>query len=382
MNYRDLGNTGIRVSEVALGCEGFLGQSREFTCDMFDRAIAAGINAIDVYTPDPEARRNIGEALRGRRERFIIGGHLCSIWKDGQYLATRDLEEVQEGFCRMLGEFGTDYIDVGMIHYVDSDATWEKVVQNGILDYAKKLRQNGKIRHIGMSSHNPKTALKAVLSGDIEVLLFSVNPCYDLQPASENVEDIWSEKAYEHRLVNMDPDRRKLYEVCEEKGVGITVMKAFSGGDLLNAEMSPAKAALTPVQCISYCLTRPAAAAVMVGVRNPDQLQKAVDYETATAEEKDYASALASFPTISWEGHCMYCGHCAPCPEAIDVAAVTKFLNLTKAQGFIPETVREHYKALSHHASECIRCGACQRRCPFHVKAAENMAEAVKVFGF
>ena len=63
------------------------------------------------------------------------------------------------------------------------------------------------------------------------------------------------------------------------------------------------------------------------------------------------------------------------------MAAVTKFLNLTRAQGIAPETVREHYRALPHHAGECIRCGGCEKRCPFGVPVMENMARAAGVFG-
>ena len=77
----------------------------------------------------------------------------------------------------------------------------------------------------------------------------------------------------------------------------------------------------------------------------------------------------------------MYCGHCAPCPKNIDVAMVTKFLNLCKAQGTVPETVREHYKVLGHHASECVGCGACEKRCPFGVNVRDNMSAAAKLFG-
>ena len=77
----------------------------------------------------------------------------------------------------------------------------------------------------------------------------------------------------------------------------------------------------------------------------------------------------------------MYCGHCAPCPRGIDVASVTKFLNLARAQGGVPETVREHYAILSHHAGECIACGACEGRCPFNVPIRENMRQAAEIFG-
>lgn len=119
----------------------------------------------------------------------------------------------------------------------------------------------------------------------------------------------------------------------------------------------------------------------MSGARSLEDLRASLAYENASEEEKDYAAAFASFPRIKWEGHCMYCGHCAPCPKGIDVATVTKFLNLAKAQGTVPETVREHYRALPHAAGERIRCGACERRCPFGVSAMENMRGASAVFG-
>ena len=119
----------------------------------------------------------------------------------------------------------------------------------------------------------------------------------------------------------------------------------------------------------------------MSGVRSLEELKMSLAYETATDAERDYAAAFASFPRMKWEGHCMYCGHCAPCPKGIDVATVTKFLNLARAQGMVPETVREHYAALPHKAGECVACGACEKRCPFGVSIRANMKEAAETFG-
>ena len=259
---------------------------------------------------------------------------------------------------------------------------WENIVRNGILDYARELKAAGRIRHIGLSSHNPLVAERAVVEGGIEVLMFSVNPCYDLQPANEDVEQLWADEAYAADLTNMDPDRQRLYETCQRLGVGITVMKAFAGGDLLNAELSPAGVALTAHQCIAYALSRPAVTVVLAGAHSVEQLEESAAYCTADVEARDYAAALASFPKIHWEGHCMYCSHCAPCPVHISVADVTKFLHLAKAQGEMPETVREHYALLEHHAGECTGCGACEKRCPFGVSIRENMAEAAALFGY
>ena len=212
--------------------------------------------------------------------------------------------------------------------------------------------------------------------------MFSVNPVYDLQPPTENVDDLWADDVYRNTYTNMDPDRQRLYEVCQSKGVGITVMKCFAGGALLSAELSPAGAALTPTQCIHYCLTRPAVATVLCGAHSTEQLMESIAYETASDTERDYAAAFASFPKISWNGHCMYCSHCAPCPVRISVADVTKFLNLAISNGAVPETVREHYKVLEAHASDCVECGACESRCPFGVAIRKNMRKAVEVFGY
>lgn len=381
MNYRNLGNTGLMVSEIGMGCEGFAENNCQNTQLLFDAAEANGINYFDLYSSNPEVRASVGQALKGRREKFIIQSHICSVWKNGQYKRTRKIEEVKKGFAEMMELLQTDYIDVGMIHYVDSMSDWEEIANGPVIQYALELKKSGKIHHIGMSSHNPQVALAAVRSGYIEVLMFSINPCYDLQPANEDVEQLWNEANYQAPLVNMDPERQELYEVCQRLGIGITVMKAFGGGDLLDASLSPAGKALTVNQCLHYALTRPAVATVLAGAHSVEQLMDSLAYEQASDEDKDYALAFASFPNISWRGHCMYCSHCAPCPKQIDVASVTKFLNLARAQGEIPETVHEHYEVLPHHAGECIQCGGCETRCPFGVSIMENMKQAKELFG-
>ena len=381
MEYRELGRTGIKVSVIALGCEGFVANEGVLTEQLLNAAEQGGINCIDLYAPQPEMRSRLGKWLRGRRGKFVLQAHLCTVWQEGQYKRTREIGEVKASFEDLLTRLATDYIDIGMIHYVDSLEDWEAVAGGPVMEYARELQAQGKIRYIGLSSHNPAAAMQAVQSGLIDVLMFSVNPCYDLQPANEDCYALWDGKNYDRQLVNMDPEREALYETCSRLGVAITVMKAFGGGDLLDEELSPAGKALTVNQCLHYALTRPGVAAVMSGAHTVDELEKCLEYTTAADVEKDYAAAFAALPKISWEGHCMYCGHCAPCPQGIDVAAVTKFLNLTKAQNSVPETVREHYAALRPHAGECVKCGACEKRCPFKVTVIQNMQEAVKVFG-
>lgn len=382
MRYRKIGDTDMNASEIGMGCEGFSGDGCRVTKKLFDLAEESGVNCFDLYTSNPDVRRAVGKALLGRRQKFLVQSHICSVWENGQYKRTRNIAEVKKGFDEMMRLLGTDYLDVGMIHYCDSLSDWDEIANGGVLDYAEELMKSGRIRHIGLSSHNPKVALKAVMSRAIKVLMFSVNPCYDLQPATEDVEELWNPKNYETPLVNMDPERRELYETCQRMGVGITVMKCFGGGDLLDASLSPAGAALTVHQCIHYALSRPAVAVVLAGARSLAELSHSIAYETAPKEETDYASALAAFPKINWTGHCMYCSHCAPCPKRIDIAYVTKLLNIARAQAKVPETVREHYASLETHAGDCIGCRVCETRCPFGVRVRENMLSAKNTFGY
>ena len=382
MEYRTLGRTGYRVSAIALGCEGFMNKTPGEVRAEFDFAVENGINFLDLYASNPELRSNVGAALAGRRERFVIQGHLCSVWEEGQYLRTRDPEKSAAAFDDLLTRLGTDHVEIGMIHYIDAEEDLREVLGGPILKLAQRLQAEGRIRHLGISSHNPVVARMAAETGLIDAVMFSVNPCYDLLPPSDDVDTLWADESYARTLHNIDPERQRLYEFCEREGIGIDVMKAYGGGDLLSAADSPLGRPLTAVQCLEYALTRPGVAAVMVGCHNRAEMEEAIGWCTAPAAERDYAQALAGVEKFSWQGHCMYCGHCAPCSAGIDIAAVNKFYNLTLAQDETPETVREHYKVLSHHASECIACGRCMANCPFGVDIIERMQKAAERFGY
>ena len=383
MKYRELKRcNNLKVSEIALGCEGFIGKTQEEFKAMLDRAMELGINFIDMYTSNPEFRDHLGAAIAGRRNKIILQGHICSIWENDQYLRTRDLRKVKAGLEDQLQRLGTDYLDIGMIHYVDSESDLDKVLGNGIIEYCKELKAAGTIRAIGLSSHNPIVARKAVETGLIDVLMFSVNAAYDMQPASEDCNDLWDPKNYQDGRIGMDPERKALYELCARENVAIDVMKAFGGGDMLSEELSPFGVAFNEYQCIEYCLTRPAVVSVMAGCHSIAEVEKAVSYYEASREERDYSTVLSRMEKFKFHGNCMYCGHCAPCSVGINVADINKYLNLALAQGEVPETVADHYKLLDHHASECVSCGSCVRNCPFGVEVIQRMQKAVEVFGY
>ncbi|MEG0592211.1 MAG: aldo/keto reductase [Coprobacillus sp.] len=381
MEYKELGKTGLKVSVVGLGCEGFIKKTQEEVKEFLDYALENGVNVIDFYSPNPLARSYVGEVIKNNRDQWIIEGHICTMWKDDQYLRTRKMDEVKAGFQDLLERLQTDYIDVGMIHYIDAQKDFDEVFQGEIIEYVKELKEKGIIKSIGISSHNPDIALQAVKTGLIDVLLFSINPCYDMLPPSEDVEDLWADENYEKPLTNIDPIRQELYEYCEKENIAITVMKAFGGGDLLDEKSSPFQVKMTVPQCIHYCLKRPGVVSVMAGSHSIEELKQAIDYCFISDEKRDFAEVLASVEKHNYEGNCVYCGHCAPCVKGIDVASVNKFLDLCIAQGEVPETVKQHYDALEHHASECIACGSCERNCPFHVGIIAKMKQASEIFG-
>lgn len=248
------------------------------------------------------------------------------------------------------------------------------------IEYVKELKAGGKIRHIGMSTHNPAMAVKAAESGVIEMLMFSVNPAFDLLPPTDDIDTYFADE-YQADLGGIDPVRAGMYKLCEQKDVGITVMKPYAGGRLFDEKRSPFGVALTPVQCIHYCLTRPAVASVLAGYDTPEQVEQAAAYETAAQEEKDYAGVLARAPRHTFgQGECTYCGHCKPCPAEIDIAMVNKYYDLAVMQPEVPAAVKAHYDALEHHADECIGCKSCEGRCPFGVRIAERMAKTAELF--
>ncbi len=380
MEYRVLGKTGLKVSEIGFGGEWLERHEAAESVELLKYAHSKGINIVDCWMPDPKSRDIIGQAMEGCRESWYVQGHIGSTYQNGQYVRCREMEHVRPAFEDLLMRLHTDYIDLGMIHYIDSVEEWNRVMNSDFIEYVQALHSQGKILHIGLSTHNPVIGKLAVKTGFIEMILFSINPAFDMRPATEDLESMFG--GYDKDgLSGIDPERTRFYQMCEEENVGLTVMKGFFGGALLDRERSPFGVAFTPVQLIHYALTRPGVCSVLCGYDTKEQIDAAVAYENATEEEKDYASVLANAPLHSYSGICTYCGHCKPCPVDIDIAMVNKFYDLATAQESVPPSVMEHYKALSHTASECLGCRGCESRCPFGVAIADRMEKTAALFG-
>ncbi|MDR0909931.1 MAG: aldo/keto reductase [Spirochaetaceae bacterium] len=384
MIYRPIGKTGLKAGVIGLGCEHLDGQPFETVDLVVNGALDRGVNMLDIFMPGDDIRTKIGRALGNRRPDVLIQGMIGSTDLNQQYDQSRDDATIRKYFEALLRDLNTDYIDFGMIFYMDTEQDFKAAFGDNLdapsIRYARELKKAGKIRHIGASSHNPKIARKVVETGEVELLMFSINAAFDMAPAVPLTEfwDSENEIAYEKKL---DPERVELYKTCERMGVGISVMKTYAAGKLLDARFSPFDRAMTPAQCIEYALSRPAVASVLLGCSNLAELDAAMSYFDASEAEKDYTPVIEQYKG-SFQGSCVYCNHCLPCPSQINIAQVNRLLDIAKLdEKAIPQTLKDQYLALPKKGSDCIACGSCEKKCPFGVQVTQRMQEAGRVFG-
>jgi len=378
--YRTLGKTGKKIGIIGLGCEHLDHKPYAQVKETVDAALENGVNIFDVFMPKEEVRRNIAKALGARRKDVFIQGHIGSTVLNHQNNISRDMKEVKKYFEDLLRIFD-GYIDLGMMFFIDTEIDYKNVFETEFADYVQKLKSAGSIGNIGFSSHNLATAMKAIQTGLPDMMMFSINPAFDMLPSEEYVFDHFEKKFGTTLFRGLDPKRAALYQLCEQKQIGITVMKTLGAGRLISPEYTPFEKPLTVAQCIHYALSRPAVSSVMLGCQTASEVENAMQYFQMTSEEKDYSSIISSVRN-DFTGNCVYCSHCEPCPSEIDIAAVNKYLAIADlTPDDIPSTIRAHYQSLVHKGNECISCGSCEARCPFGVPIMKNMMKAEKCLG-
>ena len=380
MEYRILPHGGEKIGVIGMGSSVVGAQKEADIIRTVRTAFDLGVNYFDMAGGHASIFPAYGKALKDIRRQVFLQVHFGADYTTGEYGWTTKLDEIKRSVAWQLENLQTDYIDFGFIHCLDEEADLRTYEKNGILRYLQDLQRQGVVRHLGLSSHAPRLANRVLDMRIIDMLMFSINPAFDMLPASEDSDTLFAEE-FSAELKGIDPEHAALYSICEQHDVGIAVMKPFAGGRLFDAKRSPFGVSLTPVQCIHYALTRPAVSSVLCGYDTKEQVDQAVAYENASREEKDFASVIANAPLHAYRGQCTYCGHCKPCPAGLDIGMINKFYDLATMQPEVPATVRSHYEALEHTASACIGCRSCESRCPFGVPIAERMEKAAALFG-
>ena len=362
MEYRINQRTGDRISVLGLGASSIAGAGEKEGTQTVRLAFENGINYFDLAAGEAACFPYYGAALADVREQVLFQIHFGANYTTGSYGWTTELDAVRASIDWQLTNLKTDYIDYGFIHCLDEQSDWDSYIENGVLEHIQSLKKQSVVRHMGISSHTPAIVHKALDTGLVDMVMFSINPAYD----------------YHHgEYANGSTDERAgLYRRCASEGVGISVMKAFSGGQLLNEKTSPFGKALNEYQCIQYALDKPGVLTVLPGIRGREDLERVLGFFTASEDEKDY-SVIGEFAPADAAGKCVYCNHCQPCPAGLDVALINKYYDLTQAGDTL---AADHYRNLAKSASDCIGCGHCNRRCPFHVDQVGRMGRIAGYF--
>ena len=225
---------GLGTSSIGMAGE------REIEATM-ELALEQGVNFFDMASADAAPFPAYGRALKGLRDKVYFQIHFGASYQGGTYGWTTDLDTIKRSIDWQLTALKTDYIDFGFLHCIDEASDWRKVWDSGVLAYIQQLQREGVVRHIGLSSHTPELAHQVL---DLDVIGHAHvqhQPRLRLPP-----------RGLRHRrcggahgpLPQVRGGRR-----------GISVMKAFSGGQLLDAKTSPFAMALTEYQCIQYAWT-------------------------------------------------------------------------------------------------------------------------------
>lgn len=364
MEYRTLPHGGEKISTIGLGMGSIHNASESEIVDTLHAAIDAGINYLDFVPSEARAFDAYAKALRGMRDKVMLQVHIGADYSSGEYGWTVNAKRAISEFEARLRLLGTDYADFGFIHCIDEDSDLDRVLEGGIWDYALRQKKAGAIRHIGFSTHSVGIARRLLATGEVDMGMLSLNPMYDYT----------DESAYGKGSAD---NRAALYREFQAAGVGISVMKAFAGGQLLSAQASPFKRALTKTQCIQYALDKPGVLTVLPGIRGKADLEEILSFFEASPEERDY-SVIGEFTPPEAEGICVYCNHCQPCARGILIGQANKYFDLARMGDAM---AAEHYCNLEHHASDCIQCGHCNDRCPFGVDQMARMREMKDYFG-
>ena len=164
MRYRELGKTGLLVSEIGFGGEWMERHTEKEVAAVIARCETHGINILDCFMSEPNVRTNIGKALRGRRDRWVIQGHIGAVWQDNQYMRTRDMQKTKAAFEDLLTRLGIETLDIGMIHYIDDPLELETVMSGEYFFFhSQQIRQRNLtpyVRNINFDHNDPTRPFK------------------------------------------------------------------------------------------------------------------------------------------------------------------------------------------------------------------------------
>ena len=323
-----LGKTGLEVSKNGFGALPIQRISKKDAVYLLQKAFYNGINYFDTARAYSDSEEKMGAAFGYTRERIVISTKTAAQTAEGFW---KDLEE-------SLRQLKTDYIDIYQFH---NPAFCPKPGdESGLYDAALKAKEQGKIRHIGITNHRIAVAREAIESGLYETMQFPFS------------------------YLAAEPDL-EIVEMCRKADMGFIAMKALSGGLINHSDLAYAYMAQPQFDHV----------APIWGIQRESELDEFLSYQVCPPElDQDRLAQIEADRTELTGDFCRGCGYCMPCPAGIEInncARMSLLLRRSPSDGWLTEEWQEKMKKIEG----CLHCGQCMKKCPYSLNTPELLVK-------
>lgn len=334
MEYRTLGKTGLAISRLGFGGIPIQKIDAEGTKTLVEMLIKEGVNFIDTARAYTVSEEYLGYALEGVRDRFV--------------LATKSMARTREAMAKdidiSLEKLRTDYIDLYQIHN-PSPADFARVMEEGgALEALLEAKKEGKIGHIGVTLHSVELFARVFELSWVETVMFPYNI--------------------------VETQGEELIAKCAERNIGFICMKPLAGGAIDDPHLA-----------LRFAVSNPAVSVVIPGMAEISEIAQNVSAVASAAPLSDAErEKMAKIKNALGTNFCRRCNYCAPCAAGINIPSVFLFEGYYSRYD-LKDWAVARYSQLPKTASDCIGCGACEGRCPYHLPIREMLKKTTKVFG-
>lgn len=301
---------------------------------LMQQLMEAGVNYIDTARGYTVSEQYLGYALEGIRDKFILATKSMS----------RTKEAMEADIEISLRNLRTDYIDLYQVHNPSMEQLDLVMAKDGALEALMEAKAAGKIGHIGLTAHSTAVFERALELDWVETIMFPYNI--------------------------VENQGEELIRKCTEKNIGFIDMKPLAGGAIEDATLA-----------LRYICANPDVTVVIPGMAEPSELEENInacqDTSPITEEEEQ---AFVKVREQLGTNFCRRCNYCAPCTMGINIPNVFLFAGYLERYD-LGDWARDRYGAMSVKASDCVQCGECEPRCPYHLPIREMMKKCAEEFG-
>lgn len=328
---RKLGSTNIKISRVGFGGIPIQRITQEDTNLVINELINQGINFIDSARGYTISEEYIGNAIEGKRDKFVLATKSMS----------RTYDAMIEDVNISLKNFKTEYIDLYQLHNVKPDE-YDNIFDDSMAYKALlKCKEEGKIKHIGITSHSIDTINKAVYSGKFDTIQFPYN------------------------IVEDQAD--EIFKEANKRNIGVIVMKPLAGGAIDNAKLA-----------IKYILSKDYIDVVIPGMDSVEQVIENASVLNNLYITNEENVEIKNIIDKLGNRFCRRCEYCMPCPVGINIP-MNFLLEGYYSRYSLKEWSKDRYKSLNIKASDCIECGKCESKCPYELPIRDMLKDVSNI---